>query len=165
MRGIPAFLDPESAAPTRARTLHPRALNCNEAFASLHCRGERDQAYTSSDRAIMCVYCKEAPACDHERDACEASRGERCITCGHDSAAFLSYTPGPRRVSFWIPVRRSPKRKPFETSTQARRANVKGRAPKSLRSLTGWSAPRPAPSSRRPSSSWPSTRRRRRPFD
>jgi hypothetical protein len=102
----------------------PKGTNCNKAFASLHCRGERDQ----TDRAIMCVYCKEAPACDHERDACEASRGERCIICGHDSAAFL-YTPGPRRVSFWIPVGRSPKRKPFETSTQARRANVKGRVP------------------------------------
>jgi len=71
-------------------------------------------------RAIMCVYCKEATVCDHERDACEASRGERCITCGHDSAAFL-HAPGPRRGSFWIPVGRSPKRKPF--------VNVKGRAP------------------------------------
>ena len=26
----------------------------------------------------MCVYCKEAPACDHERDSCAASRGEHC---------------------------------------------------------------------------------------
>jgi hypothetical protein len=23
----------------------------------------------------MCVYCKQVPACDHERDACAASRG------------------------------------------------------------------------------------------
>ena len=92
----------------------PKGTNYNKAFASLHCRGERDQTYTSSNRAIMCVYCKEAPACDHKRDACEASRGERCITYGHDSSAFLSYTPGPRRVSFWIPVARRPVAPPSE---------------------------------------------------
>ena len=36
----------------------------------------------------MCVYCKEAPGCDHERDACAASRGEYCAQCGHGSAAI-----------------------------------------------------------------------------
>jgi hypothetical protein len=51
----------------------------------------------------MYVSCKGAPACDHERDACAASRGERCIECGHGSAAILSYTYtlGPRRAGFY----------------------------------------------------------------
>ena len=40
----------------------------------------------------MCVYGKEAPACDHERDACAPSRGERCATCAQNSMAFLLYT-------------------------------------------------------------------------
>jgi len=45
----------------------------------------------------MCVYCKEAPACDHERDSCAASRGEHCPQCGHGSTAFLAYAPTHRR--------------------------------------------------------------------
>ncbi len=76
----------------------------------------------------MCVYCKEAPACDHERDACSASQGERCVKCGHGSAAFLSYTPGLRRAGFWLPPGRSLTRKPLKTATQSRRANAKKRA-------------------------------------
>jgi hypothetical protein len=72
----------------------------------------------------MCVYCKGAPACDHERDACAASRGERCIQCGHGSAAFLSYTPGPRRPISWFPAVNPRKRKPLKKATQARWANA-----------------------------------------
>jgi hypothetical protein len=44
----------------------------------------------------MCVYCKEVPGCDHERDACAASRGEYCAKCGHGSGAILWYTLEPR---------------------------------------------------------------------
>jgi hypothetical protein len=78
----------------------------------------------------MCVYCKEAPACDHERDSCAASRGERCIECGHGSAAILSYayTLGPTRAGFWLPPGRSPTRTPLKTASQPRRANAKRRA-------------------------------------
>jgi hypothetical protein len=50
----------------------------------------------------MCVYCKEAPGCDHERDACAASLGEYCAKCGHGSAAILSYTPGRRWLFSWF---------------------------------------------------------------
>ncbi len=78
----------------------------------------------------MCVYCKGAPACDHERDACAASRGERCVKCAHGSAAILAYTYtlGPRRVSFWLPPGRSRTRTPLTTASQARPANAKKRA-------------------------------------
>ncbi len=75
----------------------------------------------------MCVYCKGAPACDHERDACTASRGERCIQCGHGSAAFLSYTPGPRRPISWFPAVNPRKRKPLKKATQARWANARAK--------------------------------------
>ena len=59
----------------------------------------------------MCVYCKEAPACDHERDACTASRGEYCAKCGHRSAAFLSRPPGPRWAFSWFLTGKSPQAK------------------------------------------------------
>ncbi len=75
----------------------------------------------------MCVYCKGAPACDHERDACAASRGERCIQCGHGSAAFLSYTPGPRRPISWFPAVNPRKRKPLKKATQVRWANARAK--------------------------------------
>jgi len=74
----------------------------------------------------MCVYCQEAPTCDHERDACAASRGKRCIEYGHGSAAFLSYTP--RRGRFnWSQPRRWLKQKPrrvvqrYEPQTRKKR--------------------------------------------
>jgi len=76
----------------------------------------------------MCVYCKGAPACDHERDACTASRGERCIQCGHGSVAFLSYTPGPRRPISWFPAINPRKRKPLKKVTQAPRGKAKSKA-------------------------------------
>jgi len=63
----------------------------------------------------MCVYCKEAPACDHERDACAASRGERCPECGHGSTAFLEYTPAPRKFNWSQPAQwpmQKPRKKP-----------------------------------------------------
>jgi hypothetical protein len=66
----------------------------------------------------MCVYCKDAPACDHERDACAASRGERCPECGHGSSAFPPYTPGRKRFN-WPPEGLWSKRKPLTKSTQA----------------------------------------------
>ena len=58
----------------------------------------------------MCVYCKGAPACDHERDACAASRGEVCTKCGHRSAAIVSYKPPPSGGlrPTWRVRRRSP---------------------------------------------------------
>jgi hypothetical protein len=59
----------------------------------------------------MCVYCKESTACDHERDSCVASRGERCPECGHSSTAFLPYTPGRGRFNWhWSPQGQWPKR-------------------------------------------------------
>ena len=67
----------------------------------------------------MCVYCKETPACDHERDACAASRGERCIECGHGSTAFLTYTPVPGRFNSWPPSGQWPKRTLRKKATQA----------------------------------------------
>jgi len=76
----------------------------------------------------MCVYCKGVPACDHERDVCAASRGERCITCRHDSAAFLPYTPGLKRVSFWFSPGQWSTRKPLKTASQTRRVTAKKRA-------------------------------------
>ena len=72
-------------------------------------------AVDSSSRApaslIMCVYCKEAPACDHERSACAASRGERCTECGHGSTAFRSYASGRGRLN-WSRAGQWPKQKP-----------------------------------------------------
>ena len=50
----------------------------------------------------MCVYCKEAPDCEHERDSCAASPGERCTERGHDSMAFLPVPPGRGRFT-WPP--------------------------------------------------------------
>jgi hypothetical protein len=76
----------------------------------------------------MCVYCKGAPACDHERDACEASRGERCLTCGHDSAAFLAYPPGPRPTMLWFPKPHRRKRKLLAEAAQASRARMNKKA-------------------------------------
>ena len=66
----------------------------------------------------MCVYCKEAPACTHERDSCAASRGERCIECGHGSTAFPPYRSTPRSFH-WPQPGQWPKRKPLKKSTQA----------------------------------------------
>ena len=74
----------------------------------------------------MCVYCKEAPACDRERDACAASRGEYCAQCRHGSAAILSYSPGPRRTFSWFPPVNPRPRKPLKKTAHARWA--KGRA-------------------------------------
>jgi hypothetical protein len=75
----------------------------------------------------MCVYCKEVPACDHERDACAASRGERCIECGHNSAAILSHTSGPRWAFAWFPTVNPRKRKPLKKAPQARWANARAK--------------------------------------
>ncbi len=77
----------------------------------------------------MCVHCKEAPACDHERDSCAASRGERCTECGHSSTAFLSYAPIHGR-SLWLPwPDRSPQCKRLKKSPQSGHA-AKRRAKK-----------------------------------
>jgi len=77
----------------------------------------------------MCVYCKGAPACDHERDVCAASRGERCATCGHGSMAFLSYTPGRGRFNYsWPPPGHWPKRMPLKEAPQAPRGKATKRA-------------------------------------
>src|SRR5215831_14474506 len=65
----------------------------------------------ASDLVPMCVYCKEAPDCEHERDSCAASEGERCTECGHDSTAFLPVPPGRGRFS-WPPRGEWTKRKP-----------------------------------------------------
>jgi len=73
----------------------------------------------------MCVYCKGAPACDHERDSCAASRGEFCATCSHGSAAFLSYAPGPRTAIAWFPTVNPCSRKALMKATQAPRAKMK----------------------------------------
>jgi len=56
----------------------------------------------------MCVYCKGAPECDHERDACATSRGEVCTKCGHRSAAIVSYKPLPGGVRPMWRVQRKP---------------------------------------------------------
>jgi len=76
----------------------------------------------------MCVYCKGASECDHERDACEASRGERCIGCGHRSAAFLSYLRGPRPTMLWFPKANPRKQKPLTEAGQAPRARANKKA-------------------------------------
>jgi hypothetical protein len=76
----------------------------------------------------MCVYCKGASECDHERDACEASRGERWLTCGHGSVAFLSYPPGPRPTLFWFPKAHPRTRKPLTAAAQAPRARANKKA-------------------------------------
>ncbi len=60
--------------------------------ASRTCRGRRSGGGNLKG-PIMCVYCKGAPACEHERDACATSRGEFCAKCGHRSAAIVSYKP------------------------------------------------------------------------
>jgi hypothetical protein len=67
----------------------------------------------------MCVYCKDALGCDHERDACAASLGEYCAKCGHGSAAILSYTPGPRWAFSWFPPVNPRKRAAEEGSSNA----------------------------------------------
>lgn len=73
----------------------------------------------------MCVYCKEAPGCDHERNACAASRGEYCAKCGHGSAANLSYTPGPRWTFSWFPTVNPRTRKPLKKAAQAQLAKAR----------------------------------------
>ena len=75
----------------------------------------------------MCVYCKEVPACDHKRDACAASQGERCATCDHGSTAFQSYTPGPRRVIPWFPPINPRRRNPLKKATQAPQEQAKSK--------------------------------------
>jgi hypothetical protein len=72
----------------------------------------------------MCVYCKDAPACDHERDACAASRGKRCTVCRHGSAAFLTYTPGRARFN-WPPQGLWPKRQPLKKLPRPPREKAK----------------------------------------
>jgi hypothetical protein len=76
----------------------------------------------------MCVYRREAPGCDHERDARAASRGERCLECGHGSAAFLSYTPGPRRLISGFPTAHPRRRTQLKKATQASRVKAKSKA-------------------------------------
>jgi len=73
----------------------------------------------------MCVYCKEAPSCDHEHDACAASRGEYCAKCGHGSAAVLSYTPGPRWAFSWFQTVNPRTRKPLKKGAHARWAKAR----------------------------------------
>jgi len=51
----------------------------------------------------MCVYCKGSPACDHERDSCEASRGDYCAKCDHDSAVIKRNR---RMVVFSLPEKK-----------------------------------------------------------
>ena len=75
----------------------------------------------------MCVSCEEAPGCDHDRDACVASRGEYCDKCGHGSAAILSYTPGRRRAFSWFPTVHPRTRKPLKKADQARWANARAK--------------------------------------
>ena len=72
----------------------------------------------------MCVYCKGAPACDHERDACAASRGERCPECGHGSTAFPPYTPTPRNFN-WPQPGKWPTQKPGKKPTRPHREKTK----------------------------------------
>jgi hypothetical protein len=62
----------------------------------------------------MCVYYKGAPVCDHERDACAASRSDHCVECGHGSSAFLAYTPGQGRFNLWLPSGRRAEAEVFE---------------------------------------------------
>ena len=58
----------------------------------------------------MCVYCREDPSCEHERDSCAASQGAFCPECRHRTAVVKTYTPKP---SFpMIQPGRSRKRKP-----------------------------------------------------
>jgi hypothetical protein len=64
----------------------------------------------------MCVYCKNAADCDHERDDCAASRGEVCAECGHASAVGESYKP--RRVFPWSDKGPPRKRKPLTRADQ-----------------------------------------------
>jgi hypothetical protein len=74
----------------------------------------------------MCVSCKEAPGCDHDREACAVSRGAYRSRCGHGSAAVLSYTPGRRRAFSWLPTVNPRKRRPLNKAAQARWANRAG---------------------------------------
>jgi len=76
----------------------------------------------------MCLL-QGASECDYERDACEASGGECCITCGHGSAACRSYPPAPRRTILWFPKANRRKREPLMEVARAPRvrANKKAR--------------------------------------
>jgi hypothetical protein len=73
----------------------------------------------------MCVSCKEPAGCDHERDACAASLGENCATCGHGFAAILSYTPGPRYAFSSFPPVNPRTRKPLKKAAHARWAKAR----------------------------------------
>ena len=75
--------------------------------ASRTCRGRRSDG-GNQEGPNMCVYCKGAPACDHERDACATSRGEFCAKCGHRSAAIVSYKPRSGGLRATWRVRRRP---------------------------------------------------------
>jgi hypothetical protein len=80
----------------------------------------------ASDLVPMCVYCKEAPDCEHERNSCALSQGERCTERGHDSRAFLPVPPGRGRFT-WPPRGEWPKRKPPTKAILIRSAPAKKR--------------------------------------
>ena len=78
----------------------------------------------------MCVYCKDAVDCDHERDDCAASRGEVCAKCWHASAVVEPYKP--RGVFPWPdqgpPRKRMPLTRVDQRPTRGRRATAKRRS-------------------------------------
>jgi hypothetical protein len=69
----------------------------------------------------MCVYCLEASACEHERDACAASRGEKCAECGHASVVVAWHPP-----AFPGPGLRWSRPKPRAPRTRAPRKGPQG---------------------------------------
>jgi hypothetical protein len=71
----------------------------------------------------MCIYCQGAPECNHERDACAASRGEFCAKCGHRSAAILSY----KRPSGGVRPTWQVRRKPPTKARPSRQSKAKKR--------------------------------------
>ncbi len=85
--------------------------------ASRTCRGRRSGS-ANLKGPIMCVYCKDGPEGDHEREACAASQGERCGTCGHGLTALPSSTLGRGRPHSWPPPGPWPKRTPLKKAPQ-----------------------------------------------
>src|SRR5439155_15898562 len=78
----------------------------------------------------MCVYCKGAPECAHERDACATSRGEVCTTCGHCSATIASYKPVSGGVRpTWRVRRKPPTQTPLPQSMAKKRVSPEGPVP------------------------------------
>jgi hypothetical protein len=84
----------------------------------------------------VCVYCKDVPACDHERDLCSASRGEYCRTCDHMSIVVVWPQPPSTGGRPWR-IRSPGKPRPAPGSKRQPPARTDGRSGTTRRKTAG----------------------------